>query len=1157
MPTFSHLHVHTQYSLLDGQASVKALVKKAKADGMPALAITDHGNMFGAFDFVNTCDKEGIKPIVGCEFYMVEDRHRKQFNREAKDVRYHQLMLAKDQEGYKNLSKLCSLGFLEGMYSKYPRIDKELVLKYHKGLIATTCCIGAEVPQLILNRSEEEAETAFRWWLDLFGEDYYVELQRHGLPEQEQVNAVLLRFAAKYNVKIICSNDSHYVNREDSVPHDILLCVNTGELASKPKGDGPGMRFGFSNDEFFFKTQAEMEKVFHDLPQALDFTNEIVDKVQPLKLKRDPLLPAFPLPPGFTTNDQYLRALTYDGAEKRYGNITDEVRERLDFELGIIEKMGYAGYFLIVQDFIRAGRDTGVFIGPGRGSAAGSAVAYCVGITNIDPIKYSLLFERFLNPERVSMPDIDIDFDDEGRESVIKYVIDKYGKNQVAQIITYGTMGAKSAIKDVARVLDLPLAEANMMAKLIPDELNINLKDSIAKVPELQEIQKSPDLKGEVLRQAIALEGSIRSTGLHAAGVIIAPDDLTEYIPVCTAKDSDMMVSQFDKDLIESAGMLKMDFLGLKTLTIIRDAIKNIQRRHGILIDIDEIPLDDPKTYELYQRGDTVGTFQFESDGMRTYLRDLKPTNIEDLIAMNALYRPGPMQFIPNFINRKHGREVVEYPHDLLEPILNYSNGIMVYQEQIMQAAQILAGYSLGGADLLRRAMGKKDKEKMAKERVKFVEGAGKLHGISAEKASEVFDVMEKFAEYGFNRSHSAAYSVVAYQTAYLKANYPAEYMASVLTHNMGNIEKITFFLEECRRMELQVLGPDINESQRTFSVNAEGQIRFGMAAIKGIGDGTVEAILMERDDKGPFSSPYEFVSRVNLRSVNRKNLEALAQSGALDCFKHVHRAVYFSEEGGSVFSEKLMRYGAAVQADKDNSQASLFGGAGDNASTIAEPKVPVVEPWGDIEKLKYEKDVVGFYISGHPLDQFKLELDSYCTHTIDQLPDLKNVDVSVAGIVTKKTVRTNKSGNPFCIFVIEDMQGSGEMALFGKDYLNFQGFIEEGRFLYIQGKMQPRFGSADQQEFKPSKMELLQEIRGARTKAVVVNLPLDKINEERVMQLEQLTTQHPGGTDLMFYLVDREEGINLRMKSMNRRVSPSNELIDHIREMGLEVKLM
>lgn len=1157
MPTFSHLHVHTQYSLLDGQASVKALVKKAKADGMPALAITDHGNMFGAFDFVNTCDKEGIKPIVGCEFYMVEDRHRKQFNREAKDVRYHQLMLAKDQEGYKNLSKLCSLGFLEGMYSKYPRIDKELVLKYHKGLIATTCCIGAEVPQLILNRSEEEAETAFRWWLDLFGEDYYVELQRHGLPEQEQVNAVLLRFAAKYNVKIICSNDSHYVNREDSVPHDILLCVNTGELASKPKGDGPGMRFGFSNDEFYFKTQAEMEKVFHDLPQALDFTNEIVDKVQPLKLKRDPLLPAFPLPPGFTTNDQYLRALTYDGAEKRYGNITDEVRERLDFELGIIEKMGYAGYFLIVQDFIRAGRDTGVFIGPGRGSAAGSAVAYCVGITNIDPIKYSLLFERFLNPERVSMPDIDIDFDDEGRESVIKYVIDKYGKNQVAQIITYGTMGAKSAIKDVARVLDLPLAEANMMAKLIPDELNINLKDSIAKVPELQEIQKSDDLKGEVLRQAIALEGSIRSTGLHAAGVIIAPDDLTEYIPVCTAKDSDMMVSQFDKDLIESAGMLKMDFLGLKTLTIIRDAIKNIQRRHGILIDIDEIPLDDPKTYELYQRGDTVGTFQFESDGMRTYLRDLKPTNIEDLIAMNALYRPGPMQFIPNFINRKHGREVVEYPHDLLEPILNYSNGIMVYQEQIMQAAQILAGYSLGGADLLRRAMGKKDKEKMAKERVKFVEGAGKLHGISAEKASEVFDVMEKFAEYGFNRSHSAAYSVVAYQTAYLKANYPAEYMASVLTHNMGNIEKITFFLEECRRMELQVLGPDINESQRTFSVNAEGQIRFGMAAIKGIGDGTVEAILMEREHKGPFSSPYEFVSRVNLRSVNRKNLEALAQSGALDCFKHVHRAVYFSEEGGSVFSEKLMRYGAAVQADKDNSQASLFGGAGDNASTIAEPKVPVVEPWGDIEKLKYEKDVVGFYISGHPLDQFKLELDSYCTHTIDQLPDLKNVDVSVAGIVTKKTVRTNKSGNPFCIFVIEDMQGSGEMALFGKDYLNFQGFIEEGRFLYIQGKMQPRFGSADQQEFKPSKMELLQEIRGARTKAVVVNLPLDKINEERVMQLEQLTTQHPGGTDLMFYLVDREEGINLRMKSMNRRVSPSNELIDHIREMGLEVKLM
>lgn len=1157
MPTFSHLHVHTQYSLLDGQASIKALVKKAKADGMPALAITDHGNMFGAFDFVNTCDKEGIKPVVGCEFYLVEDRWRKQFNREAKDVRFHQLMLAKDQEGYKNLSKLCSLGFLEGMYSKYPRIDKELVLKYHKGLIATTCCLGAEVPQTILNKGEEEAEKAFRWWLDIFGEDYYVELQRHKLPEQEQVNAVLLKLAAKYNVKIICSNDSHYVNREDSIPHDILLCVNTGELRHKPIGDGPNERFGFSNDEFYFKTQAEMAQVFHDLPQALDNTNEIVDKVQPLKLKRDPLLPAFPLPPGFTTNDQYLKALTYDGAQKRYGTITPEITERLDFELGIIEKMGYAGYFLIVQDFIRAGRDTGVFIGPGRGSAAGSAVAYCIGITNIDPIKYSLLFERFLNPERVSMPDIDIDFDDEGRESVIQYVIDKYGRNQVAQIITYGTMGAKSAIKDVARVLDYPLSEANLLAKLIPDTLNISLKDSIEQVPELQEILKRGDAGSEVLKQAMALEGSIRSTGLHAAGVIIAPDDLTEYIPVCTAKDSDMMVSQFDKDLIESAGMLKMDFLGLKTLTIIRDALKNIKLRKGLEIDIDEIDLEDGPTYALYQRGDTVGTFQFESDGMRQYLRDLKPTNIEDLIAMNALYRPGPMQFIPNFVNRKHGREIVEYPHPLLEPILKYSYGIMVYQEQIMQTAQILAGYSLGGADLLRRAMGKKDKEKMAKERVKFVEGAGKIHNIPAEKASEVFDVMEKFAEYGFNRSHSAAYSVVAYQTAFLKANHPAEYMAAVLTHNMGNIEKITFFLEECRRMELQVLGPDVNESQRYFSVNKEGQIRFGLAAIKGIGDGTVEAILTERDKGGAFSSPFEFVGRVNLRSVNRKNLEALAHSGALDCFGQLHRACYFFEEGGSTYSEKLMRYGQALQEEKNASQVSLFGGGASGNSTIAEPKPPAAEPWGEIEKLKFEKDVVGFYISGHPLDQFKLELESYCTTTLDKLLELKNVEASVAGIVTKKTVRTNKSGNPFCIFSMEDLNGSAELTLFGKDYIAFNTYVEEGRFLYVRGRMAPRFNSADQFEYKISSMQLLQEVRAERTKGVAISLPLEMITEERVAGLEQLAAQYPGTTDLVFYLRDLEQGIDLRMKSTNRRIAPSNEFLKEVRDLGLDVKLI
>ncbi|HEY4650300.1 MAG TPA: DNA polymerase III subunit alpha, partial [Pontibacter sp.] len=828
MPVFSHLHTHTQYSLLDGQASIGALMKKAQADGMPAVAMTDHGNMFGAFNFVAEANKYNVKPIVGCEFYLTLDRHQKTFSKEQKDVRHHQLLLAKDQEGYKNLSKLCSLSYIEGVYSKWPRIDKELLVKYHKGLIATSCCIGAEVPQAILWKTEEEAEEIFKWWLDLFGEDYYIEIQRHGLQNidgtgksQEDINQVLLKWAKKYNVKVICTNDTHYVDQDDWNAHDILLCVNTGEDQSTPVGDfqtryyrflsddqkviydtvdnvrnkygnqagirqmlqrieeaGPRTRFGFPNDQFYFKSQAEMNELFKDVPESVDNTNEIVDKITPPVLKRDILLPNFPLPPQFSNADEYLRHLTFEGAAKRYSEVTPEVEERLDYELRIIQTMGFAGYFLIVQDFINRGRDMGVFVGPGRGSAAGSAVAYCIGITNIDPIKYSLLFERFLNPERVSMPDIDIDFDDVNRQRVIDYVVDKYGKTQVAQIITFGTMAAKSSIKDVARSTSLPLAEANELAKMVPDTPGTTLAKAFIENLELASIREGNDARAAVLKLAEKLEGSVRNTGIHAAGVIIAPDDITNYIPVSTSKDSDLLITQFDGKVVESAGMLKMDFLGLKTLTIIKDAMELIKKNHGVEIDIDNIPLDDEKTYALYQRGDTIGTFQFESEGMRMYLKDLQPTNIEDLIAMNALYRPGPMQFIPNFINRKHGREEVEYPHELLEPILNYSYGIMVYQEQIMQTAQILAGYSLGGADLLRRAMGKKDMKKMAEEREKFIKGAAEINNIPPKKASEVFDVMEKFAQYGFNRSHSAAYSVVAYQTGYLKAHYPAEYMA-------------------------------------------------------------------------------------------------------------------------------------------------------------------------------------------------------------------------------------------------------------------------------------------------------------------------------------------------------------------------------------------
>ncbi len=1156
MPDFSHLHVHSQYSLLDGAASIEGMMKKAKADGMKAIALTDHGNMFGAFNFVAEANKAGVKPIVGCEFYLVEDRFKKQFSKENKDQRCHQLFLAKDQEGYKNLSKLCSLGYIEGLYSKWPRIDKDLVLKYHKGLIATTCCIGAEVPQAILNKGEDEAEKAFKWWLDLFGEDYYVELQRHSMPEQDQVNAVLLKFAKKYNVKIICSNDSHYVDQKDYNAHDILLCVNTGELQGTPVGDGRGFRFGFPNDQFYLKTQAEMATLFKDLPQALDNTGEIVDKIAPPHLKRDILLPNFTLPIGFATMDDYLKHLSFEGARKRYGEITAEIEERINYELQIVKTMGFAGYFLIVQDFIAAGRNIGVSVGPGRGSAAGSCVAFCIGITNIDPIKYSLLFERFLNPERVSMPDIDIDFDDEGRQKVIDYVVDKYGRSQVAQIITFGTMAAKSSIKDVARTLDLPLAEANYLAKLVGDAPGMTLDKAFKESKELADLKEGSDLKGRVLQLAHQLEGSIRNTGIHAAGIIIAPDDITNYIPVSTSKETELFITQFDGKIIESAGMLKMDFLGLKTLTIIRDALLMIKKNHHIDIDIDQIPMDDAKTYEMYQRGETVGTFQFESDGMRGHLKDLKPTNIEDLIAMNALFRPGPMQFIPNFINRKHGREKVEYPHPMLEGILGYSYGIMVYQEQIMQTAQIIAGYSLGGADLLRRAMGKKDKEKMAKERVKFVEGALKINQIPEKKSNEIFDIMERFAEYGFNRSHSAAYSVVAFQTAYLKANYPAEYMAAVLTHNMSNIDKITFFMDECKKQNIPVLGPDINESALNFDVNKEGKIRFGMGAVKGTGEAAVNAIIEERDKNGFYKNIFDFSERVALRVVNKKTFESLAYAGAFDTFTDLHRAQYFhvTPTDTTPLIEKAIKYGNAAQEEKNASQVSLFGGS--SAVAMPLPKVAPCEPWNDIEKLKHEKNVVGFYISGHPLDQYKFELQHFCNSTAGKVMEHKNREVSIAGIVTKAAVKQTKTGKSFGTFTLEDFSDSIEIVLFGEDFIRFQNYLLVGQFLYLKGKVQTRFG--EQWEYKVASIQLLPDIRNKLVRAVSLSVDAAKLTSETATNIEQVVAMHPGKCSLNVVVISEEEKLSFEMVSRKYSVSPSNELLDKLAEInGVACKLI
>ncbi len=1177
--SFVHLHCHTEFSLLDGAAKIEKMMKKVSGNGMPAVAITDHGNMFGAFKFVAEAAKAGVKPIVGCEFYVVADRHIREFTKEKKDKRYHQLMLAKDQNGYKNLAKLCSLGFIEGMYGKYPRIDKELILKYHEGLIATTCCLGAEVPQAIMNDSEAKAEELFRWWLDIFGEDYYVELQRHRLPEQEKVNEVLLRFAKKYNVKVIASNDSHYVEQEDANAHDILLCINTGDVQATPiwkeEGSSPkGYRFGFPNDQFFFKTKEQMSALFKDVPDAIHNTLEVADKITSPKLKRDILLPNFPLPAGFSNADDYLEYLAMDGARRRYNNIplddpmdasglplTEEVRERMEHEMRIVKAMGFAGYFLIVSDFIRAARKLDVLVGPGRGSAAGSAVAYAIGITNIDPIKYSLLFERFLNPERVSMPDIDTDFDDEGRQRVIDYVVDKYGKNQVAQIITYGSMAAKMSIKDVSRALELPLAEANMLAKMVPERPGTTLEKAYQENPDLKTIRDSSDLRGKVLKTAEILEGAVRNTGIHAAGIIIAPDDLTDYIPVATAKDAELLVTQFEGKVVEDAGMLKMDFLGLKTLSIIKTAMHLIQENHQLTLDPDYIPLDDLKTFELYQRGDTVGTFQFESDGMRKYLRQLKPTNIEDLIAMNALYRPGPMDYIPTFINRKQGREPVEYPHNLLEPILSYSYGIMVYQEQIMQTAQIIAGYSLGGADLLRRAMGKKDKEKMAKERVKFVEGAEKHHSIKEAEANKVFDIMEKFAEYGFNRSHSAAYSVVAFQTAYLKANYPGEYMSAVLTHNVNDIKKITFFIEECRRMGIEVLPPDVNESRGLFSVNQKGQIRFGLQAIKGVGHNVVEAIIADRNIHGPYVSLFDMCTRLTPRTLNKKVLESLVYAGAVDAFG-VGRYRYFlfpvSNEPYTVI-DRALSYGTKVHQEKTSSQVSLFGEASGSTEVLAEPTIPEGrnDGWSELVKLNYEKEVIGFFLSGHPLDRFKWLIDAFATCPISELGELMPKDFRIAGIVTSVSERISRKGTKFMSFTLEDFSDSYEFLLFSEQYAEYRSYVQKDEMVMLSGSFAPRRYDPSEMEVRIKEIKILDELLFEKLiKFLQIEIESEDLNDELVEAIYALISENKGSKDLKFRIVDTARRTNLSLISGEFQVSPSRELADGLQRLGVKYQL-
>lgn len=1140
MSDFVHLHLHTQYSILDGATRIPDLVNRAKELGMPALAITDHGNMYGVKSFYDQVKAAGIKPILGCEVYLAPNSRHDKTEKEDR-FRFHLILLAKNKAGYQNLVRLVSLSFIEGFYYK-PRIDWEILEKYHDGLIACSSCLGGELPKAVLHRGEEAAIEVIRKYKSVFGEDYYVELQDHGYPDQKKANEIMARLARANEVKIIATNDVHYLNKEDALAQEILICLSTGKDFSDTN------RMKFTGEEYF-KTAEEMKDLFSKYPEAIINTLEVADKVETYDLDREVLLPAFNLPEGFDNQDDYLRHITYEGAARRYEHLTDEIRDRLDYELQVISGMGFAGYFLIVQDFISAARDMNVSVGPGRGSAAGSAVAYCTGITDIDPIRFKLLFERFLNPERVSMPDIDIDFDEDGRDDVLRWVVNKYGKERVAQIITFGTMAAKSAIRDVGRVVELPLDEVNKIAKLVPEGPKVTLKSAYSDSHELKKIKDNGEEKVvQTLSMAETLEGSVRHTGVHACGVIIGPEDLIEHIPLSTSKETDLYLTQYDGKHIENVGMLKMDFLGLKTLSIIREAVDNVRLSKGIEIDMDAISYEDKKTFELYQRGETIGTFQFESPGMRGYLKELKPTNIEDLIAMNALYRPGPMEFIPQFIKRKQGREKVEYPHPWLEDILEDTYGIMVYQEQIMQTAQIVGGYSLGSADLLRRAMGKKKMDVMEKQKDIFLQGA-EQKGVERQKASQIFGIMQEFAKYGFNRSHSAAYSVVAFQTAYLKANFPAEYMAAVLSRNFSDIKKIKVYMDECRRMGLQVLGPDVNESFLRFTVNQDGHIRFGLAAVKGVGEGAMEEMISERQKNGPFNDVYDFVERVSLKAVNKKVMESLALSGALDNLGDIRRYQYVhADDNQPTFIDALVRYGVRMQEEKGGAQQSLFGGT--TEITVTRPAPPACPEWPSLRILNEEKELVGIYLSAHPLDDYKLEIEHFCNASLSDLQNfdsLKNKELRVAGIVTQAQHLTTKNNKPYGKIQLEDFTDQHSLMFFSKDYMSFRNYLEPGYSLYLAGRVGPRPFNEDELEFKVRDIKLLSEIRENMIRSLILRVSISDLTEELLSELERMLKKNAGQTELKLFIVDPVEKVWISMFSRSHRIDLSQELMDFI----------
>ncbi len=1210
MLPFIHLHVHTQFSVLDGQASVPALVDKAIEDGMPGLAITDHGNMFGIKEFYNYAKKKNgkvkdqiseaekalkeaeekgdtaaieenrqkieslkkkiFKPIFGCEMYVaLKSLHE---HVDKKDTGRHLIVLAKNETGYHNLIKIVSQAWTEGFYS-HPRTDKAALAAHSEGLIVCSACLGGEIPRLIQAGEIEEAEKQVQWFKNVFGEDYYIELQRHKTNKpganrttyevQESVNPELIRIARKYNIKIVATNDVHFVNETDAEAHDRLICVST----NKNLTDETRMRY---TKQEWMKTQAEMNEIFADLPEALTNTLEILDKVTTYSIDHKPILPNFPLPDGFTDNDDYLRYLTYEGAKRRWGENLDDVhRERLDFELDTIKNMGFPGYFLIVQDFIRAGRERGLSIGPGRGSAAGSAVAYCLDITQIDPIKYDLLFERFLNPDRISLPDIDIDFDDDGRADVLRYVTEKYGAEKVARIITYGTMAAKSAIKDVARIEQLPLSESNRLTKLIPrhmpevngKELKPTLKNCYEYVPEFQpELNSHNPLIVETLRYAKELEGNVRNTGVHACGVIIGRDDITDWVPVSTATDKDgskQLVTQYEGSVIEDTGLIKMDFLGLKTLSIIKEALANIKQTRGIDVDIDTVPIDDKKTYELYCAGKTTGTFQFESAGMQKYLRELQPSVFEDLIAMNALYRPGPMDYIPDFIARKHGKSPIVYDIPVMEQYLKDTYGVTVYQEQVMLLSRLLANFTRGESDTLRKAMGKKLIDKMNALKAKFLEG-GQANGHKKEVLEKIWADWEKFASYAFNKSHATCYSWVAFQTAYLKANYPAEYMAAVLSRNLADITKLTNFMDECKSMKIDVLGPDVNESFSAFGVNKDGNIRFGLAAIKGVGVNVVAEIIRARNEGGTFTDIYDFMERVDRSAINRRTLENLANAGAFDCFTDIKREDYFEPNSkGETFAELLVRYGQNYQNDKSKNENSLFGDFDDNLTAAGRPPVKPAPEIPLAVKLEKEKELVGMYLSANPLDPYYVELQYGCMTLKDFSSEENDIvlgkEITLGGMVTEFSVKQGKKG-PFGIMKVEDYSGPAEFMMFGNDFLSFQKFGVPGTIVRIVGKYENIY---DRVRFKIINISLMEDVKKDLVSRITIDVSADRLNENLHNVIKDYVHPKPGEGRQLFFRV-REPELN-RSVRLGAAVSVSLErkFLKALSDMNLEYDIV